>query len=303
MEISLHSNQKHKALSYYLHILKDVVMSPTTPFDKLYYADLYCGDGECEIKKINEKYESPIISYLKIAKEGKLNISCFLNDLELSKIDLMKERIKDYTSFIGGIFCEDANICYSEILSKIPTDQISLFFLDPYNHKQLKWETIKKISSHVCTYNQKGILKIRRPELIINCMTYTMTGSYMAKDYKTITENLGTDEWITLLLEYKEKGLPVSRAFLDTFIQQLKKLGYKVPTPIEIKSTVAQNNIYYLVWATNDTGYTIIENKMIPYLKKEIEKTLKKNKQTWNQVEARETARQKGDRDLTTFFK
>ena len=111
------------------------------------------------------------------------------------------------------------------------------FFLDPTNHKDLKWETIKNISKHSQEYFNKKekCNRVRRPELIINCMTYTMTGSYIAKSYETINENLGTDEWQKRIVEYKEKGLsaPVSRALLDTFIKQLEGLGYKVPPPLK----------------------------------------------------------------------
>jgi hypothetical protein len=124
----------------------------------------------------------------------------------------------------------------------------------------------------------------------------------MAKDYKTINENLGTDEWLQRISDYKEKGLPVPHAFLDTFIEQLKKLGYSVPTPIEIKSTMAQNDVYYLVWATNDTGYNIIENKMISYLKKTVAKTLQNNKKSLINFKAKEEARKKGDADINKWM-
>jgi three-Cys-motif partner protein len=296
MEISLHSNQKHIALGYYLSIIRDVIMSPKTPFKRLYYVDLYCGDGSCEIKRTGEKYSPPIIdSILKEAKENNFPVYCFLNDLDPQKIDDMKDNTEDYKEFIKDCSSDDANTCYEKFLKQIPKDQFCIFFLDPSNHKDLKWDTIKKISEHSHSY----LDQIRRPELIINCMTYSMTNAYRAKDYKSINESLGTDEWINLINKYKDENIdtPVERAFLDTFVKQLEKLGYKVPSPIKIKSTRAGNTIYYLVWATNEKGYSIIEKRVIPYLMKTILKTREDNKKALIRAEAKE----KGDSSLENW--
>ncbi|MFH1971824.1 MAG: three-Cys-motif partner protein TcmP [Patescibacteria group bacterium] len=286
MEISLHSNKKHLALGYYLSIIRNLIMSPKTPFRKLYYADLYCGDGKCEIKRVAEKYEPPIInSILKPAKEGKFSVRCFLNDLE--KIEQMKENTQDYKEFIKCYSCEDANVCYEKFLKFMPPDKFCIFFLDPTNHNDLKWKTIKKISEHSHTYYGN---KVRRPELIINLMTYTMSGSYMAKSFKSIDEALGTNKWFELINKYKEEGMktPVERAFLDTLIKQLEKLGYRVPSPIKILNTFPHNTVYYLVWATNEQGYDIIEKKVIPYMKKKIGEIHKENKKKLVIAKARE---------------
>lgn len=272
-------------------------MSPRMPFKKLYYADLYCGDGKCEIKKTEEKYEPPLIeSILKPAKEGKFSACCFLNDLE--KIEDMKKNTTNYKDFIKSYSCEDANNCYKQILKEIPKDQFCIFFLDPTNHNDLKWDTIKGISEHSHTYYGD---KIRRPELIINLMTYTMSGSYMAKSYESINESLGTDEWNTLINNNKENGVktPVEKAFLDTFVKQLEKLGYKVPTPIKVLNTSPSNTIYYLVWATNESGYNIIEKKVIPYMQKRIEKAHKENEKKLIMAKAKE----KGNSFLDKWIK
>ena len=298
MEISLHSNQKHIALSYYLSIIKNLIMSQNTPFKKLYYVDLYCGDGVCEVKKTGSEYECPLIdSILKKAKEGKFSVCCFLNDLDSIKIKGMKEHTKDFEGFVKQYSSEDANKCYKKILELIPKDQFCIFFLDPTNHKDLKWNTIKAISEHTHTYYGT---RIRRPELIINLMIYTLLGSYKAGSYKSINENLGTDKWMDLITKYKDEGVkkPIEQAFLDTFVSQLKSLGYEVPTPIEIKSTRAKNNIYYLIWATNEAGYKIIENKVMPYLRRTVNKTLKSNENTLIKIGAKE----KGNSSLDNWF-
>ena len=119
---------------------------------------------------------------------------------------------------------EDANIFYKKVLEKIPKDQFSIFFLDPTNHAHLKWKTIERISEHTHLYYGN---QIRRPELIINLMIYTMLGSYKSKSFQSITESLGTDEWIEEIERNKEKGIqaPIEKALLTTFVNQLKKVG------------------------------------------------------------------------------
>lgn len=296
MEISLHSNQKHIALGYYLAIIKDLINSQKNPFKILYYVDLYCGDGTCKVKKTKEDYSPPIIdSILKPAKDGKFSVRCFLNDL--NQIDKMKENTKDYSNFIKHYSGRDANTCCKDILQMIPKDQFCIFFLDPTNHKDLKWSTIQEISEHTHIYHRD---KIRRPELIINLMTYTMSGSYMAKSYKSVNESLGTDNWIKLIDKYKKEkiGTPVEKALLDTFVKQLEGIGYKVPTPIKILNTSPPNTVYYLVWATNEKGYQIIEKKVIPYLNKRIKKAHKENEKKLKVFKAKE----KGESDLNKWI-
>jgi len=296
MEISLHSSKKHRALGYYINLIRDLITSPKNPFNKLYYADLYCGDGECIVGSTGKKYDPPIIqSLLRPAKEIGFSLSCFLNDLDTDKIARMKERTKIYKDFIEYCESKDANVCFRDILKMIPPDQFSIFFLDPTNHQDLKWSTIKAISEH--THHYHG--KTRRPELIINLMTYTMLGSYRSKSFQSINESLGTTEWLEQVEKNKEKGLsaPIEQTFLTVFVNQLKSLGYSVPTPIKITNTSVDNTIYYLVWATNEQGYDIIETRLIPWINDLMQKAQKENKGELKKA----TARKRGDRSLTEY--
>lgn len=276
MEISLHSNKKHIALGYYLKIVKDLIASKRMPFKVLYYADLYCGDGRCVCEETGKEYDPPLIqSLLRPAKMNNIPVFCFLNDINPHNMEAIKARTEEYKKFVVDYGTKDANEYYKEVLEKIPKDQFSIFFLDPFNHTQLKWTTIKEISKHIHQYGKS----IRRPELIINLMTYTMLGSYMAKSFDSINEALGTNEWLAEVEKNKKAGIsaPVEKALVDVFIRQLKKLGYMVPTPIQITNTVPPNTVYYLIWATNESGYKVIETRIIPWLNKLMAKTQKQN--------------------------
>lgn len=299
MEIRLHSSKKHRALGYYLSIIRNLILSKNTPFNELYYADLFCGDGKCTVTQIGKSYEPPIIqSVLKPAKEKGIALHCFLNDLE--KIELMKENTKDYSKFIELYGGEDANTFYKKVLQRIPKDQFSIFFLDPTNHSQLKWTTIKEISQHTHTYDGSQGMQTRRPELIINFMTYTMLQSFRANSYDSITESLGTDDWIKKINENKKSRIerPVESALLYTFTKQLESLGYKVPRPIEILNTDPPNTVYYLIWSTNEKGYDIIEKRVIPWLVKLMKTAQKENKTELK----RANARKNGIRPLIEYY-
>lgn len=303
MEIKLHSNKKHRVISYYLELIKSLIKSKRTPFKILYFADLFCGDGKCIIKETKVEYEPPIISLLKSAKKEGFKLNCFLNDIEPKNIELIKKNTKDYAEFIRDNYTiGDANEYYKKVLSKIPKDQFSIFYLDPFKHWQLRWKTIEEISKHTHNYLYKGKSFVRRPELIINLMTYTMVRNY-DKPYakQGITESLGTDEWLKQIDLNKSKGIssPIENAFLEIFIKQLEKLGYKVLYVKIEQTTPPENTVYYLIWALNEQGYELVKNKMINYMKKLAEIAQAENKGELAKVRARE----KGDTDLKDFFK
>lgn len=287
MDISPHTIQKHRAMGFYLKIIRNLVKSPRLPFKELYYADLFCGDGECDVKAIDRTYEMPVISSLlgMASKEG-ISLHCFLNDFDPTKIDKMKQNTKEYSQFIEEYHVGDANVHYQDVLQKIPPDQLSIFFLDPTNHADLKWTTIEGISKHSHPYGDE---QVRRPELVINLMTYTLINSYRAGSYQTINDNLGTEAWLAEIQKNKEEGIdpPVEKAFLNTFTKQLRNLGYSVPSPLAIVNLQTRNTVYYLVWATNPSGCRKIENDLIPYMRKIIEEAQKDTKIDLKKAEAR----------------
>lgn len=96
MDISIHSTKKHRVLGYYLKIVKSVISSPRTPFNKLYYADLYCGDGKCNIKITDKQYSyqglvicMSLVSYLYSSSKLSIKESCSNN----SSMNLFKSSI------------------------------------------------------------------------------------------------------------------------------------------------------------------------------------------------------------------
>lgn len=297
MDVSIHSNKKPRLLGYYFSIIRKGIIGGRKSFKKLYYADLYCGDGECYYSETNELWDSPLIaSLLKHTKEG-FPLCCIVNDSDKEKIEKLKIKTKDYASCIADYGTEDANTYYNKALEYIPKDQFSIFFLDPYNHEQLKWTTIKGISEHTHTNG-------RRPEIIINLMVWTMLGCFLQGKFDTIDESLGTHEWHNRVIEYQKKRVnrPVETAILDTFVEQLKKLGYFVPTPIPITNTTPANTVYFLIWATNKQGYNIIEKNVMPYLLKHLKDWQAENVKARRRTDLERFAKEQNIRTLNNYF-
>lgn len=262
MKVAPHTALKHRMLGMYFKICREVAKDR-----KLYYVDLYTGDGEAECDESPiKKWKCPFIKgLLEHAKKGEIKLNCFLNELDPKKegyFDKLVENVKEFRNSINSLTKEDANSVYKKILSQIPATEWSLFFLDPFKHNDLKWQTIEGISKH------EGFDKVsnckRKPELIINLMTVTMQRTTESNP-DAITEALGTDEWKERIRGQTEELM--HEIFLEIFTKQLEKLGYSVSS-ICVKQTPPNGNVlYYLLFASAIPGANqIIAKKYKPYI-------------------------------------
>ena len=238
----------------------------------LYYVDLYAGDGECICEEAPKTHwKCPfIVSLLNYAKKGKIKLKCFLNELDPKNESIykkLKENVKEYQEFLIGLTKEDANKVYKKALKKIPKKEWSVFFLDPFKHDDLDWNTIENISKHEIFDPVSRC--IRKPELIVNLMTYTMQRSFKFNP-DGITKALGTDKWKDLVTTAEEQK--IHEIFSAIFIKKLENLGYTVSS-FCIKQTPPNNNVlYYIVFASSiPNANDIIINKYKPYIDKIME--------------------------------
>lgn len=270
MDVRLHSIIKHRILGYYYAILKRVFNS----FYSYYYVDLFAGDGYCftEIPKHLKPFlpndflsgwSPPYFSLFQYAKKNEnLSFKCVFNDLDKEKTEKLKKILEPYKDYILEIGNEDANIYFKRALELIEKpNRPSLFYLDPTNHKDLKFSTIKKISEF--EDSKTG----RKPELIINLMAYSLLKALQRntpQDDDTITESLGTDLWKVWKDQYMQRH-KTHELFRDVFLKQLGELGYRT-TYYCVESTKTKSPQYYLIFATyNDRIFSIhrqIEKKV-----------------------------------------
>lgn len=261
MEVAPHTSIKHRTLGVYFKIVR-MVMKQGRP---LYYVDLYAGDGECVCDEAPlKRWDPPLIqSLLKPARKDNLQLHSFLNDLDIEHFNKLKDSVRGYEDYIVDITNENANSVYPKFLSKIPKDQWSIFFIDPYKHSELSWKTIEGIAQHTGydTYSRCT----RKPELIINLMTTTMQRTF-DKSPEAITEVLGTDEWKERIEGRSDEKM--HEIFLDIFTKQLESLGYSVTSFMINQTPPLKSTLYYLVFASNiPKANEIISKKFEPYIK------------------------------------
>jgi three-Cys-motif partner protein len=245
MEVEPHSTLKNRTLGLYYKICIQVIKKKK----KFYYADLFTGDGESTCKSTDGiTYPSPFITqFLRSASKGEIDIQCYLNDIDQETVKNLKNNVNEYSKFIKKITQKDANSIYKEILEDIPEDEWSIFFLDPFKHTQLDFTTIEQISKH-CAYDEKNKCT-RRPELIINLMTYTMQRN--ARINKgDVAKAIGEGDWMHLI-DNKTEDEKTYEILHNSFIKNLEKLGY-FTTSIQIRQTPPLNSVlYYLVFASS----------------------------------------------------
>jgi len=262
MKVTSHTSLKHRMLGAYFKICREVAKNRN-----LHYVDLYAGNGEAECDETKlKRWKCPfIVSLLEYAKRGEIKLKCYLNELDSKNerlYDSLMKNVTSYKDFIVSLTKEDANVIYNTLLEKIPKNEWSIFFLDPYKYGDLNWKTIESISKHGCYDSMSKC--IRKPELIINLMTCTMQRAFKY-DPEGITRALGTEGWKDRITnKTEEKAYEI---FSEIFIKKLEDLGYFVNS-FCIKQTLPNNNVlYYLVFASSiSSANEIITKKYKPYV-------------------------------------
>jgi len=262
MEVSVHTSLKHRMLGMYFLICRKVAKERI-----LHYVDLFAGDGEAHCDEAPMKnWKCPFVKgLLEYAQKNEIKLQCYLNELDPKNngtYDKLIKNISQYKKFIVDITREDPNIVYERALEKIPKNEWSIFFLDPFQHDHLHWSTIEKISKHEIFDTRSRC--IRRPELIINLMTYSMQRSYKHNP-DGITLALGNNEWKDMITTNEDNR--IHEIFSDIFVANLKKLGYSVSSFEITQTPPASNVLYYMIFASSvPNACEIISKKFKPYV-------------------------------------
>jgi three-Cys-motif partner protein len=298
MDVSPHSALKHRTMGVYFKFCRDVMISQKRT---LYYVDLFAGDGICKCKESPKpEWDPPYFSNLREANKRNLDLKCIFNDLNYSAE--LSNRLKEYSDKVIDVYNRDANEIYKTILTQIPPDKWSIFVLDPYNHSDLNFSTISSISQHDAFDSVSRC--IRKPELIITFMTYTIqqylktmgredVSEITKKQFlKSIDNSLGTKSWRKKILDKEdyEREDKIHNILLEIFINQLGKLGYDT-VYFHIKQTAWNSVLYFLIFATSiPRAYSIISEKFEPYIRQvQTEKWVKENFSFYKRAKARET--------------
>lgn len=268
-DVGFHAKAKHRILDSYFYIVSQAIKGKKR---NLTFVDLFSGDGECKaiVGKEHQspqlqEWEGPPILYLNKMKDEDINFRGFFNDLDPENKKKLKNLINDKFEYqdasVNGKFIyssENANNVVDKIIPELKATDLNLIYLDPFNHKDLSWDTIEKFIRIEKREHYRGKNFIRRPEMIINLMTYSMNRTFR-QNPEEITKALGTNIWKKFIDEIekrnpagKNKSMGYEKAFHNAFVKNIK--NYYNEDGIfswKITNLKARGMSYYIFFLTN----------------------------------------------------
>lgn len=280
-----HTKIKHKIIKYHFSSTWKNIFKSEGPLYSLYYVDLYSGPGKCineEIDEAKEKelpdefgrkeWKPPFFDLMEDAIKYDFDLKCLFNDINEEYIEKLKEKIakKGLSDYIKCYFrSEDANEVVESALDIIGSpNRPSLFYLDPSNHKDLHFSTVKKIMNFK---DDSG----RRPDLIINFMVHTIFMAYKRglseEDVDSISKFLGEEITKKELEKIRDQDEDTYKVLLDKFLEKLKEKDYSC-TYYLIRDVDRDAPLYYLIFATANKRASKWHDNIKDYVDKLIDK-------------------------------
>lgn len=128
----------------------------------------------------------------------------------------------------------------------------NIWLLDPYNPNQLPWEVVARIASQARTYETKGKVQTRRPEMVITLMTYAMQMNIdQAPGLTSTALGMPVEDWRPQVKELVGAGLNTRQALVSIYAGRLKDLFSYDPIVLEVRG-VDGIIVYELVFCTTN---------------------------------------------------
>lgn len=291
-EVKYHTRLKHKFIEIYLDFyLKNVAenakkRNKLPPSLEIY--DLYAGKGRCHCK------DCEILGFKEDSWEGSALLAArcigvypngtrlFLNSYHnapeenTNQVNALKDSLTEYFTkypdLIGKTTITSLPIEESidEAQKKFNRDFPSIWILDPYDPKQLPWHIIEYIGNQRGKINKNDNSLQRRPELIINFMSWYLQ-RFSETQPKTTSIALGIpeSEWKPRFKEYLDQGMNVREAFLKLYFNRLKELYGRDPVFYLVRDTSNRAIIYaMLLCSISDAGHFLMKKHGLPKLQK-----------------------------------
>jgi three-Cys-motif partner protein len=211
------SERKHQKFKYYTSMFSS---SMKNKWDCRVYIDLFAGPGKWRIKG-TDKIEpgSPLVA-MSVDQPFDQYIFCESNSQSL---EALRARAHNHFPDLDCKFIDgDANKMTGEILKALPKFSrqqkgLSLIVVDPFKASELKFETVRKLSSIYADFLFliPGAMDIRR-----NAHNYTRS------DNHTIDDFVGTDEW---RIDWEQRD--IQKTDFGVFVahwfgKSMRKLGF-----------------------------------------------------------------------------
>lgn len=219
-EVGPWAEEKHRLLAHYASMFS---RSMRQKWDEIVYLDLYAGPGECRIKGTNRYYRSsPTIIY---GLEDAFSSYIFC-DFDPDNVGALKARLERLNlSRRYAVYCGDANNIVGEVLSGLPRGSrehrvLSFCFLDPYKLSNLKFETLRKLSSRYVDFLV----------LIPSGMdAHRNVGVYTQDSNTNVDEFLGNTDWRQRWETESESGAKFEEFIVREFGKAMETLDYIDP--------------------------------------------------------------------------
>lgn len=231
-----------------LRLLKRYLYMCSTIYPDVQYFETHGGEGRILFKDGVEEDGSAMIA----AKNSK-HIKCVIMEYDDENVKKLRELlpIEQYPNVI--ILHGDSNSEINRILEHIVNYKFSIGFIDPDAPKQLRWDTIIKISNHSYLRKKDGFL--RKPELIINfpIKGIKQNAGFLDKPdakSKSIcdvnTQFYGSEEWKEVWRKTKKDNVKSREVLLNLYVANLEK-EYDYVIPLVFVESTENHPLYYMI--------------------------------------------------------
>jgi three-Cys-motif partner protein len=274
--VKLHSKQKHAFLKGYLRIwTENVAANKGEAAPQLQLFDLFAGTGECKEEYTGETWKGSAVLLAECLHAYTSKWPCVLyvnsynedgehQERQLAKV---KERVT-----AAGLPAPKRDVHFGA--DKVATaaekarpylnaDYPSLWILDPWRPQHLPWEVVETVA------NYRGEHYERRPELLINLMTYQLQQNIdNAPHILSTALGMPESEWRPQIETLQEGGLNTRQAIVQLYGERLTKLYGREPWVIDVPGI--DGNIVYVLFLCleRDAAFHSVRKILLPAYEK-----------------------------------
>jgi three-Cys-motif partner protein len=217
-EIGAWGEHKYRLAQGYARVF---VTAMKRKWDQRIYVDLFAGSGRAKIIEGTSRIilGSPLRA-IEIPDPFTRYIFC---EKDKKKMEALRARVsRDYKEVNVRFVAGDANASVVEILGHFPAPSrsnktLAFCFADPYSLENLKFETIRQLSSRYIDF-----LILIPTDMDAN----RNKSRYCQPDNRTLTNFVGTKAWRPAWKDAEMCGEPFWGLVLKFYAEQMQKLGY-----------------------------------------------------------------------------
>jgi len=237
-EVGDWAERKYRLLWHYANLF---ATSMKHKWDKRVFIDLFAGAGHARIRGTNRIVQTSSLLALQVTDPFDCYIFC---DSDSRCIDSLKERVARLAS-TSQCFFEPCNVNTSctDLINDVPTHGpqnkvLSFCFIDPFKLADIRFETIKSLSSRFVDF----LIHIPAMDPIRN------EGIYYSEISTIVAAYLGIAEWRDLR-SIGDQTIPFDVFIANRLDSQMRELGYHhggISENVMIRSTDRNLPLYRL---------------------------------------------------------